>query len=95
MRQSMKDFFNRVKMDDPVSNLMHCTGCGSDLWPGETINIVCKSNKQGLIILGGRTVSYITNIETVICSPNRGLIVLSSCMDLLKTEQYREHWYRS
>ncbi len=54
----MKDFFKRVKADAIMSAVL-CIALGVVLivWPGETINIVCKVLAAGLIILGrGRTV---------------------------------------
>ena len=63
MRQSMKDFFKRVKMDAILSAIL-CIVLGVVLiaWPGETINIVCKVLAAGLIILGIVEIfSYITN----------------------------------
>ena len=50
----MKDFFKRVKADAIMSAVL-CIALGVVLivWPGETIDIVCKVLAAGLIILGG------------------------------------------
>ena len=50
----MKDFFKRVKADAIMSAVL-CIALGVVLivWPGETINIVCKVLAAGLISLGG------------------------------------------
>ena len=61
----MKDFFKRVKADAIMSAVL-CIALGVVLivWPGETINIVCKVLAAGLIILGGvELFSYITNMD--------------------------------
>ena len=78
MRQSMKDFFKRVKMDAILSAIL-CIVLGVVLiaWPGETINIVCKVLAAGLIILGGvELFSYITNRNGYMFTGILGLIVL-------------------
>ena len=70
MRQSMKDFFKRVKADAIMSAVL-CIALGVVLivWPGETIDIVCKVLAAGLIILGGvELFSYITK-RNGLCSP--------------------------
>ena len=78
MRQSMKDFFKRVKADAIMSAVL-CIALGVVLivWPGETINIVCKVLAAGLIILGGvELFSYITNRNGYMFTGILGLIVL-------------------
>ena len=78
MRQSMKDFFKRVKMDAILSAIL-CIVLGVVLiaWPGETINIVCKVLAAGLIILGVvELFSYITNKGGYMFTGALGLIVL-------------------
>ena len=78
MRQSMKDFFKRVKMDAILSAIL-CIVLGVVLiaWPGETINIVCKVLAAGLIILGIVEIfSYITNKGGYMFTGALGLIVL-------------------
>ena len=60
----MKDFFKRVKADAIMSAVL-CIALGVVLivWPGETINIVCKVLAAGLIILGGvELFSYIVGV---------------------------------
>lgn len=77
MRQSMKDFFKRVKMDAILSAIL-CIVLGVVLiaWPGETINIVCKVLAAGLIILGIVEIfSYITNKGGYMFTGALGLIV--------------------
>ena len=92
MRQSMKDFFKRVKMDAILSAIL-CIVLGVVLiaWPGETINIVCKVLAAGLIILGGvELFSYITNRNGYMFTGILGLIVLIVGVWIFLTEQYRE-----
>ena len=74
----MKDFFKRVKADAIMSAVL-CIALGVVLivWPGETINIVCKVLAAGLIILGGvELFSYITNRNGYMFTGILGLIVL-------------------
>jgi len=88
----MKDFFKRVKADAIMSAVL-CIALGVVLivWPGETINIVCKVLAAGLIILGGvELFSYITNRNGYVHRNPWADRADRRCMDLLKTEQYRE-----
>ena len=74
----MKDFFKRVKADAIMSAVL-CIALGVVLivWPGETIDIVCKVLAAGLIILGGvELFSYITNRNGYMFTGILGLIVL-------------------
>ena len=62
----MKDFFKRVKADAIMSAVL-CIALGVVLivWPGETINIVCKVLAAGLIILGEKGLLTIRNLKMV------------------------------
>ena len=53
------------------------------VWPGETIDIVCKVLAAGLIILGGvELFSYITNRNGYMFTGIPGLIVLITVLTL-------------
>ena len=83
----MKDFFKRVKADAIMSAVL-CIALGVVLivWPGETINIVCKVLAAGL-----RTVFLYYQQKRLYVHRNPWADRADRrCMDLLKTEQYRE-----